>query len=475
VSSRHEGYLAGARDRHLAELDAFLRIPSISTLPEYAPELGRCAEFVAGQFEAIGLRGVERLETGGNPIVYGEWLDAGPQAPTLLLYGHYDVQPADPLELWLTPPFEPSFRDGRVFARGATDNKGPLFVYLKALEALIAVDGRLGCNVKLLVEGEEELRADHLEAFMQDRRALLRCDALVISDSAQYGAGIPSIPLSLRGMAALQLRLETATSDLHSGSYGGVAPNALDALVRLLATLRDERGVVTVEGFDHDVVPTDPRELEEWRKLPFDPEQLREQIGAKLLIGDDGQHGVLERMWTRPTLDLHGIWGGFSGEGIKTVIPAEAHAKLSCRLVPDQEPEQVLALVIAHLERHCPPEASLTIEWTLPGATPIEMASDHPLVEAAADALAATYGRDPIYFRSGWSVPVAEIAKRRLGVDSLLLGFGLPGDGAHAPNEHFALESFDLGTRTMVEFLSRCAERRYRAGGDTGDEVSGPG
>ncbi len=460
--SAYESHLAESRERHLAELDAFLRIPSISTLPEHAADLARCADWVADELASIGLHHVEQLDSGGNPIVYAERLEAGPGAPTLLVYGHYDVQPADPLDLWLSPPFEPTLRDGLLFARGATDNKGPLFVYLKALETLLAVDGRLACNVKVLVEGEEELRADHLDAFMEREGERLRCDALVISDSAQYGAGIPSIPLSLRGMAALGLRLETAATDLHSGMYGGVAPNALDALVRLLATLRDDRGVVTVDGFYDGVLAAAEEELDEWQQLPFDEDELRTQIGARSLIGADGRHSALERMWTRPTLDLHGVWGGFTGEGIKTVIPAEARAKLSCRLVPEQTPERVLELVIAHLERHRPTEATLTIEWTLPGATPVEMRRDHPLVRAAGAALAAAFGREPLFFRSGWSVPVAEIAKRQLGVDALLLGFGLPEDGAHAPNEHFSLESFALGTRTMIDFFGRCADAAYR-------------
>jgi acetylornithine deacetylase/succinyl-diaminopimelate desuccinylase-like protein len=461
LSAAHEAYLAERHDRHLGELVEYLRIPSISTLPQHAADIGRCADWVAAHLESIGIRDVEQLETGGNPIVFGELLEAGPAAPTLLVYGHYDVQPADPLELWRTPPFEPTIRDGQIYARGATDNKGPLFVYLKALETLIAVDGGLACNVKVLIEGEEELRADNLDTFMENERERLRCDALVISDSAQYAKGVPSIPLSLRGMAALQLRLETASTDLHSGMYGGVAPNALDALVRLLATLRDERGVVAVEGFYDGVEPPAAEEVRRWEELPFDPEELRQQIGAKLLIGEDGEHGPLERMWKRPTLDLHGVWGGFSGEGIKTVIPREAHAKLSCRLVPHQEPQPLLDRLVEHLERHCPAEASLTIEWTLPGATPIEMSRDDPLVRAAEAALAATYGRPPLFFRSGWSVPVAEIAKRRLGVDPLLLGFGLPEDGAHAPNEQFAVESFELGTRTMIEFFSRCADSAH--------------
>lgn len=392
------------------------------------------------------------METPGNPIVYADWLHA-PDAPTLLLYGHYDVQPAEPLELWETPPFEPTVREGRIYARGATDNKGPLYTYLAALETVLAVDGRLRYNVKLIVEGEEELRADHLEAFLEENTQLLACDACVISDSALYGRDVPSIALSLRGMCALELRLETAATDLHSGMYGGVAPNALHAMARLIATLHDDEGRVAVQGFYDPVRPLPPEETAEWAALGFDEEALRAEIGARRLIGGV-EHTALERMWARPTLDVHGIWGGFQGEGIKTVIPREAHAKLSCRLVADQEPQPVLDLLEEHLRRHCPPEAELTIVWTLPGATPMTMPRDASMVEAGRAALAEGYGGDALFFRSGWSVPVAALVKARLGVDSLLLGFGLPTDGAHAPNEHFDVANLDRGTRTMIAFFS---------------------
>jgi acetylornithine deacetylase/succinyl-diaminopimelate desuccinylase-like protein len=392
-------------------------------------------------------------ETKGHPIVVGEWREAR-GAPTVLIYGHYDVQPAEPLELWDSPPFEPTIRDGRIYARGSTDNKGPLFTYLKALETLLRVDGGLACNVKVIVEGEEELRADHLDAFLAANGDLLACDACVISDSALYARGVPSIATSLRGMAALQLRVETASADLHSGMYGGVAPNALHALTRLLATLHDAEGRVAVEGFYDSVRELPQSEVEDWSRLPFDEEELCREIGARKLIGGD-EHSALERMWARPTLDVHGIWGGFQGGGIKTVIPREAHAKLSCRLVDDQGPEEVLELVQRHLERYCPAEAALTVEWTLAGAGPMTMPRESPLVAVARDALAAGYGLPPVFFRSGWSVPVAALVKQRLGVDSLLLGFGLPTDGAHAPNEHFDVENLDRGIATMVAFFSR--------------------
>jgi acetylornithine deacetylase/succinyl-diaminopimelate desuccinylase-like protein len=454
--SPYETYLHEARDRHLEELFAYLRMASISTLPDHAAELLGCASWMRDHLEAVGLRNVRLIETPGNPIVYADRLDAGERAPTLLVYGHYDVQPADPFELWETPPFEPAIRDGRIYARGATDNKGPLFVYLKALEAILAVDGTLPCNIKVIVEGEEELRADHLDAFLEDHRDLLRCDACVISDSALYARGVPSIPLALRGMVALQFRVETAGSDLHSGMYGGVAPNALHVLARLIASLHEDDGQVAVEGFYDAVRTLSTDETEEWSKLPFDEEELRLEIGAKKLIGGNA-YTVFERLWARPTLDVHGVWGGFQGDGIKTVIPREARAKLSCRLVADQEPELLLELLRAHLERHCPTEASLELEWTLAGACPMTMSRDNPLAAVARDALEVGYDREALFFRSGWSVPVAALVKDRLGVDSILLGFGLPTDGAHAPNEHFDIESLDRGIRTMVEFFRNAA------------------
>lgn len=462
--SRYDTYLAGHADRHLGELLDYLAIPSISTLPEHAPDMKRCAAFVAAQLEQIGLARVRLLETDGNPVVYGERLDAGPAAPTYLLYGHYDVQPADPLELWQTPPFAPTIRDGAVYGRGATDNKGPLFTYLKALEAVLAVDGALACNVKVIVEGEEELRADHLDTFLAARRDLLACDACVISDSALYAPDVPSIALSLRGMAALRLRLVTAAADLHSGMYGGVAPNALHALVRLLATLHDGDGRVTVDGFADDVRALPEAEQAGWAELGFDAAALQAEIGARRLVGG-GEHSPLERMWARPTLDLHGIEGGFAGDGIKTVIPHEARATLSCRLVADQDPERVLACVRAHLQSHCPPEAELTVEWELAGATPMTMPRDHPAVSRACAALRAGYDGEPVFFRSGWSVPVAALARARLGVDSLLLGFGLPGDGAHAPNEHFHLHNFRRGVGTMVAFFTADADAGHLSSG----------
>jgi acetylornithine deacetylase/succinyl-diaminopimelate desuccinylase-like protein len=446
------GYLEEARERHLSELFEYLRVPSISTLPEHEQDIRLCAEWVSRHLEQIGLRDVRLLPTGGNPIVYGELLDAGESAPTLLVYGHYDVQPADPLELWESPPFEPQLRDGRIYARGATDNKGPLFTYLKALETVLAVDGALPCNVKVIVEGEEELRADHLDAFLVENADLLRSDVCVISDSALYARDVPSISLSLRGMAHLEFRVETADTDLHSGMYGGVAPNALHALARIVASLHDDEGRVAVDGFYDAVRALPAEETADWSQLPFDEDELQREIGALRLIGGS-ETTALERMWALPTLDVHGMWGGFVTDGIKTVIPREARAKLSCRLVADQTPEDVLDLVQRHLERHCPPHARLVVESTLAGAGPMTLPRDAPLVSVARAALAEGYGSEPRFFRSGWSVPVAALLQQRLGINSLLLGFGLPTDGAHAPNEHFDLENLDRGIRTMVAFF----------------------
>jgi acetylornithine deacetylase/succinyl-diaminopimelate desuccinylase-like protein len=443
-------YLDRNRDRHLAELEALLRFPSVSPLARNAPDILRCAEWLAARFSAIGLDGVELVETEGNPIVYGEWLHAE-HAPTALLYGHYDVQPTDPLELWTTPPFEPALRDGRLYARGASDNKGPMYLNVAALEALLEAEGELPVNLRFIVEGEEELRADMLERFVRDDPRLDDVDVAVISDSAQYAEGIPGVPIGLRGMAALQFTVRTGPEDVHSGTYGGVAANAIHVLGSLIASLHAADGSIAVPGFYEHVQQPAQAELSRWRELPFDDAGLGPARAGE--VGFD----QLERLWTRPTLDVHGVVGGFADEGLKTVIPALAHAKLSCRLVPDQEPEQVLEQVVAHLRRHTPDGVELTIDWLLPGARPYLSSADHPAVRAADAALAEAYGRDPVLFRCGWSVPVTELLARHRKIDSLLLGFAHPDERHHAPNEFFRVESFSTGARAMVLFWRRLA------------------
>jgi acetylornithine deacetylase/succinyl-diaminopimelate desuccinylase-like protein len=451
-------FLEAARERHLAELCELLAIPSISALERHSDDIRAAATYLAQRLEAIGLEHVELVETGGNPIVYGDWLHAGEAVPTVLLYGHYDVQPADPTARWETPPFEPTIRDGRIYARGASDNKGPMYVNVAALDALLSTDGTLPVNLRFVVEGEEELRADMLDAFLRTDERMRDVDVAVIADSAQYADGVPGIPIGLRGMAAVEFTVRTGPQDLHSGTYGGVAANALHVLSELLATLHAPDGSVAVRGFYGPVRGPSSEELASWRDLRFDDAPLGEARA-----GEAG-FSPLERLWSRPTLDVHGIWGGFAGQGVKTVIPCEAHAKLSCRLVPDQLPEQVLEQVVAHLREHTPEGVELTVDMTLPGCGPYVARADHPAVRAARAALEQTYERPAVVFRTGWSVPITELLQRHLGVDSLLLGFAHPDEAHHAPNEFMRLSAFDLGTRTMVLFWPRLAEE-LAAGG----------
>ncbi|MHB1468682.1 MAG: dipeptidase [Solirubrobacteraceae bacterium] len=449
-------YLADARARHLDELSAFASFASVSALERHRSDVLACADWVQEQVRSIGLR-ARQLDTGGNPAIYGEWIEAGPQAPTILLYGHYDVQPPEPLELWTTPPFEPTVRDGAMFARGISDDKGPTLASLKGIEACLAVEGALPCNVKVLIEGEEELRSDHFDALIDRERELLAADLLVNSDGSFLAPGVPSVAIGLRGMVALELTVSTAAGDLHSGLFGGVAPNALHVLVELLSTLHDADGRVDVDGFHDDVAAVPARERDAWARLPIDEADVLEQARTHALIGDPSA-SLLDRLWALPTLDLHGIWGGFQGEGVKTVIPAQAHAKLSCRLVSDQRMHDVLAKIEAHLERHLPAYARLRIDSKLEGTPPMLLSADHPGVSAALRALAAGHGAPAMLARIGASVPVNEMVQRHLGMPAVMLGASSPTDAFHAPDEHFALASFDGCVRSMVNFLKLLPE-----------------
>ena len=453
-------YLEHASDRHVAELRELLRIPSVSTAPEHGDDMAACAQWLLAHLERIGLEHVRLLETGGNPIVYGDWLHAD-AAPTVLVYGHYDVQPSAPNELWDSPPFEPEVRDGRLYARGATDNKGQIFAALAALEALLAVDGSLPCSVRILIEGEEELSADNLTAFLTANAGteVLEADLALITDSGILGAETPGVTTALRGMAAMQFTLRTAASDLHSGVYGGAVPNAPLALAQLLATLKDPAtGRILVEGFYDDVRPIPDEERRAWASLPHDDAELAAELGVTSLAGEEG-FTTLERMWGRPTLDVTGAWGGHTGAGLKTIIPAEAHATVSCRLVPDQDAERVLEVLERHLRAHAPAGAAFTVDWILPGCWPIVLAADDPAIEAALAAAEEGFGRPATVFRAGWSVPIVELFKRIVGLDSVLLGFSLPDENMHAPNEFIRLDVFDRGVRTYAAFLANVANR----------------
>jgi acetylornithine deacetylase/succinyl-diaminopimelate desuccinylase-like protein len=437
-----QSYIEHNATRFEGELFEFLRIPSVSTRKEHASDVRRAAEWLAQRLRDCGLT-VRLAETPGHPIVLGEWR-GDPGAPTFLVYGHYDVQPPEPLELWETPPFEPALRDGRIYARGAVDDKGQLYLHVKALEAHLATRGRLPVNVVLLAEGEEEVGSTNLGPFVRRERQALACSGVVISDSAMFAPGLPSILFSLRGLVYLQLDVSGPSVDLHSGSYGGAVVNPATALARILASLHERDWRVAVPGFYDRVREWEPELRAAIAALPFDAEQFRAETGATALGGEAG-YSVLERLWMRPTLEVNGLLSGYTGEGAKTVLPARATAKISCRLVPDQDPDEIAALVKAHIERIAPPEVSVQVSQLHRGR-PWRAALDGPLYDAARRALRQAFGREPVLTGEGGSIPVVADFQRELGSAILLIGFGLPGENAHAPNEWLSVENFRRGT-----------------------------
>jgi acetylornithine deacetylase/succinyl-diaminopimelate desuccinylase-like protein len=436
------------------ELFELLRIPSVSARSEHNEDTVRTAEWVARSMRDAGLQATVH-RTAGHPIVVGEWRGAGSAAPTVLAYGHYDVQPAEPLELWQSPPFEPTIRDGRIYARGSVDDKGQLFLHVKALEALLRTRGALPVNVVLLVEGEEEVGSEHLSSFIEANAQLLRADAVVISDSAMFAPGLPSILSSLRGMAYFQIDVQGPSVDLHSGSYGGAVVNPAMALARILATMHDGSGHVAVDGFYDKVVDWGSAARDEIRALPFDEEHFRVETGAPSLGGEAG-FSTLERLWMRPTCEINGLLSGYTGEGAKTVLPSKAMAKVSCRLVPDQDPAEIERLLRAHVERYAPKGVTVTVTH-LHGGRPWRANLEGPLFDAARRALAAAFGREPVITGEGGSIPVVGDFQRILGAPVLLMGFGLPGENAHAPNEWMSEENFTRGLRAVAMLYQELA------------------
>jgi acetylornithine deacetylase/succinyl-diaminopimelate desuccinylase-like protein len=442
-----ETFFRANADRIRAELSDFLRIPSVSTDAAHNGDVQKAAEWLAGSLRAAGLS-AEIHPTAGHPIVLGEWRQAAPGAPTVLIYGHYDVQPAAPLDLWTSPPFEPTVRDGRLYARGATDDKGQLFLHVKALEAHLAALGTLPVNVVLLAEGEEETGSKHLIPFVESHAERLACDAAVISDSSMFAPGIPALLSSLRGIVYWQIDVHGPSVDLHSGTYGGAVVNPALALARILATFHDAEGRIAIPGF-YDQVRAWPAEVRrQIADLPFDEKDLLVETGAPALGGEAG-YSALERLWTRPTCEIHGLLSGYTGEGAKTVIPARAFAKVSCRLVADQDPTEIDRLLRAHVERVAP--HGVRAEVTLIQGGPAWRAElSGPLFDAATRALAATFGREPVIIGDGGSIPVVGEFQRILGAPVLLMGFGLPGENAHAPDEWLDLGNFAGGMRTAA-------------------------
>ncbi len=443
-------YLREHRSAHLRSLKELLAIPSISTLPAHAGDMRAAAQTLVGRMTAIGLEDVTLHETGGHPAVSGSWLHA-PGKPTVLVYGHYDVQPVDPLHLWTTPPFEPTERNGKLFARGASDDKGQVWMHLMVVEALLQVTGGLPLNMKFLIEGEEEIGSRNLPAFVANHRDLLAADVIVISDTPMFAPGVPTLCYGLRGLAALEIHLTGSTADLHSGLFGGSVQNPLHALATLIASLHDAHDRVTVPGFYDDVQPLSADERAAFAKLPHDDAAYIEQLGVPAVFGEEG-YTTLERTWARPTLEINGMWGGFTGEGSKTIVPSSAHAKITCRLVPHQQPERISAAVAAFLEANCPPGVRLTIDTKGYGSPATVTPIDSFWMRAAARAMQRAYGVQAGFIRMGGSIGVAPTFTDVLGAPLVLMGFGLPDEQFHAPNERFDLGNYDRGERTLAAY-----------------------
>ncbi len=452
-----EEYLAAHKDGHQTALFDFLRIPSVSADPARAEDVRRAGQWVVDRCTTAGLENARMLETGGHPVVLAEHLHA-PGAPTVLLYGHFDTQPVDPLTLWTSPPFDPQVRDGRVYARGASDDKSNMFIPLRAVEALLQTEGRLPLNLKVIFEGQEEIGSPQLPAFLAAHREELACDLAVSADAGQWSETEGATPLGNRGLCGIQLDVFGPSSDLHSGSFGGAIANPLHALATLLAGLHDEDGRVTVAGFYDAVRPLSPQDRARIAAVPFNAATFASNHGVSALSGEKG-YVPLEQLWVRPTIEVNGAWGGFQGEGGKTVLPAEAHAKLTCRLVADQDPEKIRALVVAHLEQHAPTGVRV-VATPVPGlAYPYSLDADHWAVRATAEVLQETYGKAPYAVRTGGSVPVCSLFRSVLGVDTVDFGFGLEDEQFHAPNEFFRLSSFERGPVAYAHVLARLAAR----------------
>ncbi len=430
------------RDRYVEELKNLLAIPSISALPERAGDVRQCAEWCAAEMRRIGLQNVRLVDTPGNPVVYGEWLGA-PGAPTILFYGHYDVQPVDPVELWHTPPFEASVRDGEIYARGAADDKGQVFMHFKAVEAHMKQNGRLPVNMKFIIEGEEEVGSAHLDDFIRSHKGELKADVVVISDSGMFARGVPSMCYGLRGLVYFQLDLRGSSTDLHSGSFGGAVANPGFVLAQLLAQMKDRGGRIKIPGFYDDVVPLRDEERQAWSTLPFNEKQYKKDFGIPRLFGESG-YTTLERTWARPTFEVNGLLSGFTGEGAKTVLPALAMAKVSMRLVPNQRPDHIADLFESYVRKITPKTVDLKVT-RMHGGKPWMAAHDNPFVQAAGRAIERGFGKKPVFTREGGSIPVVSTFQEELGLPSVLFGVGLPDENAHAPNEKLDLGNFHNG------------------------------
>jgi acetylornithine deacetylase/succinyl-diaminopimelate desuccinylase-like protein len=451
MSTSTNAFIDANRERFLNELKDFLRIPSISTLPEHRPDIQRAAQFVADNLRTCGLENVEIIPTENHPLVYADWLHA-PGKPTVLCYGHYDVQPADPLDLWKTPPFEPSVRDGSIYGRGTADDKGQMYMHVKAVETLRAVNGTLPINLRFLVEGEEEVGGASIAKYVAENPQKLKADVALVSDTALYAPGIPTLTIGLRGLIYLEVEATGPSRDLHSGLYGGAAPNAVWGLVELLAKAKNSRGEIKIPSIYDDVEPPAASEKESWARLPFkEKDFLRNEVGSTKLTGES-KYSVLERLWARPTFEVHGIAGGFTGAGSKTVIPSKATAKVSFRLVPRQDPEKIVAAFRQWVKKNTPRGVQLEVR-VLSASPGLSVNPDHPAIQTAARAFSDIFEKPTVFIRDGASIPVVGDFAEHLGIPTVLMGFGLPDDGLHSPNEKYALENYYKGIMTIAHFF----------------------
>lgn len=451
-----KNYLAANQDRYLKELLEFLSIPSISSLKAHKADVAKAGEWVAARLQAAGIENVQVLPTGGHPVVYGDWMHA-PDKPTVLIYGHFDTQPVDPLELWTQPPFEPALKDDRVYARGASDDKGNMLAPILTVEALLSSESRLPVNVKCFFEGQEEIGSPQLPEFISANRQLLACDLILSADGGQWDEDQPALMIGLRGLCNLQIDVRAARSDTHSGTFGGTIMNPIHALVRLVDTMHTPQGGIAVEGFYDAVRPLSKTEQDQIAEIPFDEAHYKAELGVDALFGEPG-YSTYERAWIRPTLEVNGIWGGFQGEGVKTVLPSSAHAKISCRLVPDQDPARILKLLATHIEKHTPPGVKVALDPNPSTADPFLIPFDHPGNQAAADVHRKLFGKEPYYARMGGSIPVCGIFLKELGAYTVNFAFGLNDENVHGPDEFFRLKSFSraqLAYGMLLEQLSK--------------------
>ncbi len=443
-------YIDSNYNNYVEELKEYIRIPSISTLDSHKDEMVRCAEHVRSKLIDAGMTKTEIFQTNRHPIVYGEWLGAHGK-PTVLIYGHYDVQPVDPLDLWTNPPFDPVIIDGKLYARGANDDKGQQFVHIKSVEAFLKTTGTIPVNVKFLIEGEEEIGSENLASFIESHKDLLRCDAILISDTSMYATGVPTITYGLRGLLYMEVEVTGANKDLHSGSFGGAVANPINELSKIISQLQDKNGKATIPNFYKDVLKITKEERENFKRLKFSDKKFAKELDVKELQGEKG-YSTLERLWVRPTLDCNGIIGGFTEKGAKTVLPSKATAKISMRLVPNQDPQKIAVEFKKHILKLAPKSIKVdvrTLHYGYPVVAPLESKA----VQAAAKAVAKAFGKKTVFTREGGSIPVVVDLMKKLKAPAVLMGLGLDTDCIHSPNEHFRLENFEKGVLSSAYFL----------------------